>query len=129
MKSIGRASKESGVGIETIRYYEREGIVPPPSRTANGRRQFSDQDISQLKFVRQFRSLGFPIADIQNLQRLAFSANNSCDKAALIGRRNLDVVRKKIADLEQIERALELLVRQCEAYPEQCPMLRDLQQA
>ena len=125
-KTIGQAAGESGIGIETIRYYEREGIIPPIRRHSNGRRYFNVRDISRLKFIKRFRSLGFSIEDIRNLQQLAFSNGNSCEKAASIGERNLDVVKAKISELQEIEAALIDLVQQCAQNPDKCPMLADL---
>lgn len=126
MKPIGSAARESGVGIETIRYYEREGIVPPADRAENGRRLYSDQDISRLKFVKKSRGLGFSIADIKSLQALAFAQRNSCEEAAEIGARNLQAVRQKIEDLRRMEDALEALVSECQKRPANCPMLDGL---
>lgn len=126
-KTIGQASLESGIGIETIRYYEKEGIIPSTRRGSNGRRQFNQSDISRLKFIKRFRSLGFSIHDIRSLQSLAFSKDNSCEKAASIGERNLEIVKAKISELHEIEGALIELIRQCETNPEKCPMLAELQ--
>ena len=126
-KTIGQASEESGIGIETIRYYERENIIPSVGRGTNGRRQFDNGDISRLKFIKRFRSLGFSITDIRSLQKLAFSNDNNCEKAATIGERNLKVVRSKISELREIEAALVDLVEQCQSNPEKCPMLAELQ--
>lgn len=128
-KTIGQASEESGIGIETIRYYEKENIIPPVGRGTNGRRQFDNGDISRLKFIKRFRSLGFSIPDIRSLQKLAYSNNNSCEKASSIGQHNLEVVRAKISELQKIEMALVELVQQCETNPEKCPMLSELQMA
>ena len=64
MHPIGAASTMSGVNIETIRYYEREGIVPRTARTAAGHRVYGDADIARLRFVKRCRDLGFPIPDI-----------------------------------------------------------------
>lgn len=125
-RTIGQASDESGIGIETIRYYEKEGIIPTVGRGANGRRQFGDTDLSRLKFIKRFRSLGFSIPDIRSLQQLAYTSNNSCKKAASIGKRNLNVVRAKISELQEIEIALDNLVKQCAKNPEKCPMLSEL---
>ena len=125
--TIGHAAEESGVGIETIRYYEREGITPRIERARNGRRQFSRIDISRLKFIKRFRSLGFSIPDIRVLQELAYSKGSNCQKAASIGERNLDIVQSKISELQEIEAALKKLVRQCAENPDKCPMLSELQ--
>ncbi|MGI9355797.1 MAG: MerR family transcriptional regulator [Rhizobiaceae bacterium] len=123
MNSIGQASKESGVGIETIRYYEREGIIPKANRTSNGRRVYAREDISRLKFIKRFRSLGFPISDISSLLMFAFSPQNTCQEASIIGERNLEIVRQKIDKLQHVERVLGDLVKQCSRNPAKCPML------
>ncbi len=123
MKSIGQASKLSGVGIETIRYYEREGIVPKPNRSPNGRRIYDSEGIARLRFVRRCRDLGFPMISVRRLQVLAFSKNNNCGEAAELGRHNLETVREKIEELLKLERALIDLVAECDAHPKQCPML------
>lgn len=125
-KTIGQASQESGVGIETIRYYERENIVPTFKRGSNGRRIFEDEDIVRLRFIKRFRLLGFSIEDIQNLQKLTFDVGNNCKKAAAIGRRNLAIVQEKISDLQRIEGALNKLICECERNPRICPILSDL---
>ena len=123
MKTIGQASTESGVGIETIRYYEREKIIPKASRASNGRRIYGIEDVSRLKFIRRFRSLGFPISDISSLLKLAFQPQNNCQEALVIGERNLEIVRQKIAELQGVERALGDLVQKCSKNPTKCPML------
>ena len=126
MKLIGAASSESGVGIETIRYYEREGIVPPAKRSENGRRFYSDEDISRLRFVKKSRGLGFSIADIRSLQELATTDRSTCEVAAEIGARNLQAVRQKISELQRMESALQKLVSECQERPIHCPMLEGL---
>jgi len=122
MKTIGQASKESGVGIETIRYYEREEIIPKASRASNGRRQYDIEDISRLNFIKRFRSLGFPISDISSLLKLACQTQSNCQEALVIGERNLEIVRRKIAELQAVERALGDLVQKCSKNPATCPM-------
>ncbi|MCD9150154.1 MerR family transcriptional regulator [Pseudophaeobacter flagellatus] len=67
MIAIGEASRQSGIGIETIRYYEREGIVPKPERAANNRRLYSVHDVGRLRLLKKCRDLGFPLADAKTL--------------------------------------------------------------
>ena len=83
MFTIGKASEQSGVNIETIRYYEREGIVPKPGRSAGGRRLYSSDEIAKLRFVRRCRDLGFPISNIQTFLSLTpqdFRPASRCDR-------------------------------------------------
>lgn len=127
MYAIGEASRLSGVSIETIRYYEREGIVAKPARTGSGRRRYGPKDISRLTFIRRCRELGFPIPEIRALMALSEETGCSCDDVAGIGRRHLDSIRARIADLKRMERALEGLVASCADGSPRCAMLETLQ--
>lgn len=123
MFAIGEASRQSGVGIETIRYYEREGIVPKAERTASGRRVYCREAISRLRFIRRCRDHGFSIADSKMLMALAKNSDTACDEAVEVGARHLTEVRRKIAELRQLEVALEKLAVNCAKSRVHCPML------
>lgn len=123
---IGKVSELSGVGIETIRYYEREGITPKPERTTAGRRVYDKDAIAKLRFVRRCRDLGFSISDIRTLLELSFSDETTCEEACSIGVYNLELVRKKITDLKRMENALTELVSSCGKGRKECPMLQEL---
>ena len=126
MHSIGAASAMSGVNIETIRYYEREGIVPRPARTPAGRRVYGDGEIARLRFVRRCRDLGFPIPDIRTLLDLSAGSDAPCADVKALGERHLRGVRRKLDELGRLERALAELVERCEAGRTDCPMLNRL---
>ena len=117
MQSIGKAARRSGVLIETIRYYERAGVLPLPERTASGRRLYDDAAIARVRFVKRCRDLGFP---------LAADDSGACEPVRRISEDRLGNVRAKIADLTQLESALADLVRQCDAGATDCPALRRL---
>lgn len=123
MHTIGVAAKRSGVGIEAIRYYEREGVVPAAARASNGRRVYDDASIARLRFVRRCRDLGFSIEQVKALLSLSLSEANNCGDASRIGKRHLDEVRGKIADLQMLETALVELLGNCADGPPHCPML------
>ncbi len=123
---IGEASKRSGVTIETIRYYEREGIVPEAERSANGRRRYSAEAVARLRFVKRCRDLGFSIPEVKALLSLASDESSNCAKVKRIGEDHLDDVRGKIADLGRLETALVELLSHCEAGRTDCPMLKEL---
>ncbi|MFK8034753.1 MAG: MerR family transcriptional regulator [Hyphomicrobiales bacterium] len=123
---IGKASELSGVGIETIRYYEREGITPKPGRTAAGRRLYDKDAIATLRFVKRCRELGFSIADIRALLALSYSDQGTCEEVGAIGLKNLELVRQKIDDLTRMETALASLVVSCPGDRRECPMLQEL---
>ena len=126
MYSIGIAARRSGVGIEAIRYYEREGIVPLAARSANGRRAYDDAAIARLRFVRRCRDLGFSIQQIKALLSLSLADAKCCDDASQIGSLHLDEVREKIADLKRLETALAELLANCAVGRADCPMLLQL---
>ncbi|MEP1091059.1 MAG: helix-turn-helix domain-containing protein [Rhizobiaceae bacterium] len=126
MYSIGKASELSGVPIETIRYYERDGIVPQPDRTASGRRSYEKADVDRLRFIRRCRGLGLPTSEARSLLGLAGDQEHSCQSARQIASRHLDDVRNKIAELRRMEDALEGLIRSCDQQKGPCPLLNDL---
>ena len=116
----------SGVNIETIRYYEREGIVPAAERGANGRRRYDAAAITRLRFVRRCRDLGFSIRDVRALLDLSDTAPKQCDEVRVIGERHLADVRTRLADLLALEAALADLVSECASTEAECPALRQL---
>ena len=123
---IGEAAKRSGVAIETIRYYEREGIVPAAERSANGRRRYGAEALARLRFVKRCRDLGFSISEVKALLSLASDESSNCAKVKRIGEDHLDDVRGKIADLGRLETALVELLSHCEVGRTDCPMLKEL---
>ena len=126
MQPIGAASTMSGVNIETIRYYEREGIVPRTARTPAGHRVYGDADIARLRFVKRCRDLGFPIPDIRTLLDLSAGSDAPCADVKALGERHLHGVRRKLEELGRLERALVELVERCDAGRTDCPMLNRL---
>lgn len=125
--SIGALSGFTGVNIETIRYYEKIGLLPPPRRS-EGRHRLYDRDLTQrLQFVRRSRELGFSIAEIKALLRLVDQGGLGCSEAKGITERHLADIRGKISDLKRLERVLGRLATACEANElPQCPLLETL---
>lgn len=126
MFAIGEASRLSGVSIETIRYYEREGIISKAGRTAAGRRAYSDAEISELRFIRRCRDLGFSIRDVVALRSLANEPAGACETVEHLGRKHLADVQAKLAELRRLESALAELVANCAKGQRSCPMLSSL---
>lgn len=123
MVAIGEASRLSGVSIETIRYYERAGIISKAGRTASGRRAYTDAEISELRFIKRCRDLGFSIQDSVALRSLANEPTGACETVEELGRKHLADVQTKLAELRQLERALVELVANCAKGRRDCPML------
>ena len=126
MFAIGEASRLSGVSIETIRYYEREGVISKAGRTAAGRRAYSDAEISELRFIRRCRDLGFSIRDVVALRSLANEPAGACETVEHLGRKHLADVQAKLAELRRLESALAELVANCAKGQRSCPMLSAL---
>ena len=123
MASISEAARQSGVSIETIRYYERVGIVSPADRSASGRRIFDRAGIARLRFVKRCRDLGFPLTDVRTILDLSENTATPCEGVKNISQRHLADIRAKKADLELLETAMTELVGQCNARERECPAL------
>ncbi|MBN9560536.1 MAG: helix-turn-helix domain-containing protein [Alphaproteobacteria bacterium] len=112
--AIGQLSRRTGCNIETIRYYERIGLLPTPAR--RGRyRLYDGKDVGRLAFVRSARALGFTLDEVRALLGLAAAQQDACAEARGIAAAHLADVRNKIADLRAMERALAAAVRRCDA--------------
>ncbi|MEO1025732.1 MAG: helix-turn-helix domain-containing protein [Pseudomonadota bacterium] len=123
MFTIGRASEQSGVNIETIRYYEREGVVPKPGRSAGGRRLYSSDEIAKLRFVRRCRDLGFPISIIKTFLSLTTQNDRSCGEVKAMAENHLSEITAKIENLVRLQDALLSLSKNCDDGTAACPML------
>ena len=110
---IGDLSRETGVNIETIRYYERSGVLPPPARLDNGRRVYDDADVRRLGFIRHARDLGFDLQSVQILLALQEQPEASCADASRIAQAQLDEVERRIARLQSLQLELSRMVTEC----------------
>jgi len=121
---IGRVSELTGVNIETIRYYERIGMLPAPLRSESGRRIYGPEDTRTLAFIRRARELGFGLAEIRALLGLAAPGKASCADVRAIAAHHLEDIRAKIADLAKLERILAKTIARCSGrrVPD-CPVL------
>jgi len=102
---IGTLSSQSGVNVETIRYYERVGLLPTPARTRGGLRSYADDHMQRLVFIRRSRELGFSLKEIRMLLKLHDEGSRMCSSSAKdITAQHLINVRAKIASLKKLER-------------------------
>jgi MerR family mercuric resistance operon transcriptional regulator len=121
--AIGQLSKRTGVNIETIRYYERIGLLAKPARSNGGYRLYGPADGQRLSFIRRSRELGFSLDEIRTLLDLAHG-EKSCDQVHAITVHHAAEIRRKIADLKRLERALAAMAALCEtAPPDRCPII------
>ncbi|MCB1599562.1 MAG: helix-turn-helix domain-containing protein [Lysobacterales bacterium] len=110
---ISDAAAASGCHLETIRYYERVGLLPPPARTPGRYRQYGDADVERLRFVARGRELGFSLDEIRSLLRLAKDPVMSCGEVDQIARQHLEDIRLRINDLKRMAVELERTINSC----------------
>ena len=125
--TMGRFAEKTGCDRETIRYYERIGLVDEPSRSDAGYRLYQERDIRRLGFVLRCRQLGFSIDEVRGLLGLVDENNYSCSDIQSLTQTHLIEVRKKLKDLRTLERALKEMVASCNtnSTPE-CPIIETL---
>jgi len=119
----GGLAARTGCNIETIRYYERVGLLPPPPRSAGGHRLYGEGLIRRLNFVRRSRDLGFSVEEIRELLLLV-DGTYTCREVEQLARDHMREIRRKIADLRRLERVFETMAAQCsgDAVPD-CPII------
>ncbi len=129
--TIGKLAKATGIGIETIRFYEREGLIQKPShQVGNGYRKYEPSDIERLAFIRRAKDLGFSLKEIRELLNLRAKTKAKCASVKSKALEKIGEVERKIADLTAIKVALEKLASTCnaEAPTSECPILDALAQ-
>nr|BBJ02349.1 MerR family transcriptional regulator [Marinobacter nauticus] len=125
--TIGELSRAAGTHVETIRYYQRRGLVAIPEKPLGGIRRYDGSALARLHFIRSAQWLGFSLDEISELLKLEDGSH--CDETRALAERKLDDVRRKIAGLTQMEATLDKLVDRCLSSqdPQQCPIIRSLQ--
>jgi len=111
--TIGQMAKATATNIETIRYYERIGLLPAPARTSGNYRAYGSDHLARLSFVRRSRDLGFSIETVRDLLGLADEKDRDCGAVDVIAREHLAEVERKIADLTALGRELRDLIGRC----------------
>ena len=111
--SIGDLAKATGTKVETIRWYERVGVLAAPARTSGNYRAYGAEHLERLSFVRRARDLGFSLDQVRDLLQLGDDRNKSCEAVDRVAREHLAEVERKIADLEALRHELRDLIGQC----------------
>ena len=124
--SIGQLAKRAGVPIDTVRYYERSGLLSPADRSASGYRQYGEPELRRLRFIRRAKALGFTLEDIRALLQLG--QEQDVAKVRHAAQRKLADIASRIAELERIRAGLRTLVDACPGHgrAEACPILNAL---
>ena len=126
--TIGRAANAAGVKIDTIRYYEREGLLPEPERRASGYRSYGEGALAQLRFIRRAKGLGFTLDEIRELLVLSADRQRGVKAVKRRAEERLAALDLRIVELQRVRDGLAQLVESCPGHgaPEQCPILRAL---
>ena len=124
--AIGRLAAAAGVNVETVRYYQRIKLMPIPRRSPGGTRRYGDDELTRLKFIKTAQALGFTLEEVADLVKL--DDGTHCTQARDIAAHKLTIVRARLRDLENIEKTLAGLVRQCETRrgTVRCPLIDNL---
>jgi|SRR5688572_10159255 MerR family mercuric resistance operon transcriptional regulator len=122
----GEVAEATGCNIETVRFYEKIGLLRPPKRTESGHRVYDEDDVSRLAFILRARELGFSIEELRGLLDLV-DGGYTCGQVRDLTVKHIDVIRRKIADLRKLERTMNRIVAQCDggAVPD-CPIVSAL---
>ena len=124
--TIGVLARDSGVNLETIRFYERSGLLPAPQRSPSGYRHYQEQDVRRLRFIRRGRELGFSLEEIRSLLDLAAHPESPCASADRMVREHLDAIATRIRDLQNMQAELSKLAGCHSGHAEHCRLLEAL---
>ena len=126
---IGEVAREAGVNVQTLRYYERRGILPEPDRTAAGYRTYDPEAVRIVRFVKRAQDLGFTLQEIEDLLALRQNRRANCGRVKSLAEAKLGQVEENLVDLRRLKRALSGLVESCETKRASldCPILEALE--
>lgn len=122
---IGKVAKSAGIGVETIRFYERRGLIKAPPRNKSGYRQYPDSIIQRLHFIRRAKELGFSLKEIKELLELQTDPKSTCGDIMRHTEQKLTDINQRIDDLNKIRNALEILLEACsrDKTLDNCPIM------
>lgn len=126
--TIGALARSAGVGVDTVRYYEREALLPKPARTASGYRSYAPETASRLRFIRRAKDLGFSLEDIRDLLALSSDRDHGVRGVRQRAQARLAEVEQRLRELRRMQRGLKDLIKACPGHGtlEACPILAAL---
>lgn len=126
IRTISKLAQELGVNIETIRFYERRGLIDQPDKPETGYRHYPDETLSRIRFIKRAQELGFTLDEIANLLSLN---DHPCSQVQELAEHKLSSVQEKMKDLRRLEKALKALLIQCQENQDEnhCPVIDSLQ--
>jgi Hg(II)-responsive transcriptional regulator len=126
--NIGQLARQAGVPIDTIRYYERQRLIPEPARSAGGYRQYGREDVTRLEFIRRAKGLGFTLEEVGELMSLSGNLSKDMKGMKEVAVRKLEVVEARLAELTRVRDALRQLTDACPGHGAlaACPIMAAL---
>lgn len=128
--TVGQLAKKVQINIETVRYYERRGLLPEPIRSESRYRQYTENDVARILFIKRAKELGFTLKEISELLSLKIDSETTCGDVKKLSESKIANVEEKIRDLQKIKKKLEELVILCDqenASTSECPILEALE--
>jgi DNA-binding transcriptional MerR regulator len=125
---IGLLANRAGVAVDTVRYYERVGLLPRPTRQPSGYRRYEEEDVLRLRFIRKGKQLGFSLDEIRDLLALSSSRDSDMAGAKTAAEARLQAIDARIVELERVRSALRTVADSCPGHgaPSACPILAAL---
>lgn len=122
---IGELAAVAGVSVQTVRFYERRGLLPTPERTPSGYRAYGSEDAQRVRFIRAAKELGFTLGEIGELLELRVAPGRTASDVRRRALEKIEATRRRIRDLQRIEHALQAVVDRCHAHgsPEDCALM------
>jgi MerR family copper efflux transcriptional regulator len=126
--TIGQVARHAGVGIDTVRYYERNRLLPQAARRLSGYREYGDGDVQRLRFIRRAKELGFTLAEIRELLALSTDRERGVRGVKARAEARVTEVERRIRELQQVRRGLKRLIAACPGHGplDRCPILAAL---
>jgi Hg(II)-responsive transcriptional regulator len=124
----GEVAAQAGVNVQTLRYYERRGLLKEPERRASGYREYPADAVQLIRFIKRAQELGFTLSEIEDLLRLRDDQDSACAEVRSAAEAKIEDIEQKIRHLRAMKRALGVLVASCatEGSPRHCPILEAL---
>lgn len=123
--TIGQVAKHAGVTVETLRFYEKQGLIPSPIRNASGYRVYEAAMVKRVRFIQRAKDLGFTLKEIGELLNLRQTRETSCLQVRQVAQTKVTEIDQKLQELQRMRRALTLLATRCEVEGTlgECPIL------
>jgi Hg(II)-responsive transcriptional regulator len=127
--TIGQVARRAGVRTDTVRFYERRGLIPAPARRASGYRDFPEDTVRRIRFIKRAQGLGFTLDEVEQLLRLRASSRAHCADVLDIADHKMQLIEEKITDLQAMRRALRQLASACRGGKPvvECPIIESLE--